>query len=97
VLPHGSTTHRFINARDRQDPIASTPQDDKKGRLSGPELELSVLGTGRAVQTRIEKIKIIYNDPGKHGEDQYGGDPSEDVRPPFPPVIDQQPSHVSSP
>jgi hypothetical protein len=47
------------------------------------------------VQTGIKIIKIIYNDPGKQSEDQYGGDPSEDVGPPFPPVIDQQPIHVS--
>ena len=40
-------------------------------------------------------IKIIYNYPGKQSEDQYGGDPSEDVGPPFPPVVDQQPIHVS--
>jgi hypothetical protein len=45
------------------------------------------------VQTGIKKIKIIYNNPGKQSEDQYGGDPSEDVGPPFPPVIDQQPIH----
>jgi hypothetical protein len=48
------------------------------------------LGTGRVVQTGIEIIKIIYNEPGKQREDQYGGDPSEDIGPPFPPVIDQQ-------
>jgi hypothetical protein len=46
------------------------------------------------VQTGIKKIKIIYNNPGKQSEDQYGGDPSEDIGPPFPPVIDQ-PIHVS--
>jgi hypothetical protein len=51
--------------------------------------------TGRVVHTGIKKIKIIYNNPGKQSEDQYGGDPSEDVGPPFPPVIDQQPIHVS--
>jgi hypothetical protein len=52
-------------------------------------------GTGRVVQTGIKIIKIIYNNPGKQSEDQYGGDPSEDVGPPFPPVVDQQPIHVS--
>ena len=51
--------------------------------------------TGRVVQTGIKKIKIIYNNPGKQSEDQYGGDPSENVGPPFPPEIDQQPIHVS--
>ena len=53
-------------------------------------------GTGRVVQTGIKIIKIIYNNPGKQSEDQYGGDPSEDVGPPFPPVVDQQPIHVSA-
>jgi hypothetical protein len=51
--------------------------------------------TGRVVHAGIKKIKIIYNSPGKQSEDQYGGDPSKDVGPPFPPVIDQQPIHVS--
>src|SRR6476661_8512413 len=55
----------------------------------------SPCGTGRVVQTGIKKIKIIYNNLSKQSEDQYGGDPSEDVGPPFPPVIDQQPIHVS--
>ena len=55
----------------------------------------SSLSTGRVVQAGIKKIKIIYNEPGKQREDQYGGDPSEDVGSPFPPVIDQQPIHVS--
>jgi hypothetical protein len=36
------------------------------------------------VQTGIKIIKIIYNNRGKQSEDQYGGDPSEDVGPPFP-------------
>jgi hypothetical protein len=40
-----------------------------------------------------KKIKIFHNNPSKQSEDQYGGDPSEDVGPPFPPVIDQQPIH----
>ena len=43
----------------------------------------------------IKEIKIIYNNPSKQSEDQYGGDPSEDVGAPLPPVIDQQPIHVS--
>jgi hypothetical protein len=47
------------------------------------------------VQTGIKEIKIIYNKPGEQSKDQYGGDPTKDVRPPFPPVIDQQPIHVS--
>ena len=55
----------------------------------------SPLGTRRVVQTEIKIIKIIYHEPGKESEDQYGGDPSEDVGPPFPPVVDQQPIHVS--
>ena len=53
----------------------------------------SPLGTRRVVQTGIKIIKIIYNEPGKQSEDQYGGDPSENVGPPFPPVIDQYPVH----
>jgi hypothetical protein len=52
-------------------------------------------GTGRVVQTGIKVIKIINNEPGKQSEDQYGSDPSEDVGPPYPPVINQQPGHVS--
>jgi hypothetical protein len=52
-------------------------------------------GTGRVVQTGIKVIKIINNEPGKQSEDQYSADPSEDVGPPFPPVVDQQPIHVS--
>jgi hypothetical protein len=55
----------------------------------------SALGTGCVVQTGIKKIKIIYNDPGKESENQYGSDPSEDSGPPLPPVVDQHPIHVS--
>ena len=58
-------------------------------------VRLSTCDAGRVVHTGIKKIKIIHNNPGKQSEDQYGGDPSEDVGPPFPPVIDQQPFHVS--
>jgi hypothetical protein len=55
----------------------------------------SPLDAGRVVQTGIKNIKIIYDNPSKQSEDQYGGDPSEDVGAPLPPVIDQQPIHVS--
>jgi len=65
---------------------------ERSGLLEAPVRESS-LGTGGAVQTRIEIIKIVSNEPGKQSEDQYGGDPSEDVGPPFPPVIDQQLFH----
>jgi hypothetical protein len=53
------------------------------------------LGTGRAVQTGIKKIKIVSDDPGKQSKDQYGGDPSKDVGSPLPPVVNQRPIHVS--
>ena len=43
--------------------------------------------TGRVVHAGIKKIKIIYNSPGKQSEDQYGGDPSKDVGPPFQTVM----------
>jgi hypothetical protein len=55
----------------------------------------SPLDAGRVVQTGIKNIKIIYDNPSKQSEDHYGGDPSEDVGAPLPPVLDQQPIHVS--
>jgi hypothetical protein len=42
----------------------------------------------------IKVIKVLFHNEGEQGEDQYGGGPSEDVGPPFPPVSDQQLIHL---
>jgi hypothetical protein len=49
------------------------------------------------IQAGIRKIKVTDNDPRKESKNQYSGGPSDDVWSPLPPVIHQQPIHVSSP